>query len=632
MSVFTTNNGVRKRTNAIFRKHYDIVCVLLLYFYYGMLVFFVNNVTNASNIVVAEIVKILIKLPLVGDVLDNFPDSPGPPMRLSGEDASRLLDADDSAMDSATATRGCAGEQSGGVKRQLSESPSTASRAMPAADRPSLPPIYNSILRRKLAKNSIRHLDGSVINDNPGTPLGAAVSPFGSIGCFANKGDKRHNLTVHRHNHATLRNISTSFDPNTLHCKACQGGHQVLRRMIEGSDVGLDNPPLFVLADQNFPPIVPVGGEGECIKIVQVENGSLAELVEVFLGLTRGFDLPAGTVLLLSSASHAAFVGTADYAADFIRAAGQLRNAFMGGGVMVLHGIPFLIGGTVNTPAIRTMAEVEHWVHITANCTDNISATRKAFMASVRSDRTVHATQHIIRLPVSQTSTEKGTFVTTGFDNLKTAVEPINEEDEKSLLVLLIEELNDLYPLNLAADIICDRFMDGEVFEENMTDRTALILIGASHLGNIARHINHERWNIIDLTRPGWRVTSENVSDLVAEVTATAANINMDNARVILQLLDNSVYMVRGPGGETRLPCKDRQGRYHVDGSLVVADKATVRDLLTTAGPVIRALGNAQKVFLTPLARYWVSPCCSDTAHVTNYHTVGYLPKLGEAV
>ncbi len=91
-------------------------------------------------------------------------------------------------------------------------------------------------------------------------------------------------------------------------------------------------PPLFVLADQNFPPIVPVGGEGECIKIVQVENGSLAELVEVFLGLTRGFDLPAGTVLLLSSASHAAFVGTADYAADFIRASGQLRNAFMGGG------------------------------------------------------------------------------------------------------------------------------------------------------------------------------------------------------------------------------------------------------------------------------------------------------------
>ncbi len=127
-------------------------------------------------------------------------------------------------------------------------------------------------------------------------------------------------------------------------------------------------------------------------------------------------------------------------------------------------------------------------------------------------------------------------------------------------------------------------------------------------------------------------VTSENVNDLVTELTATAARVNMDSAKVILQLLDNSVYLVRDPGGETHLPCKDRQGKYHVDGSLVVADKATVRDLLTTAGPLLKALGNAQKVFLTPLARYWVNPCCSDPSHVTNYRTLGFLPKLGEAI
>jgi hypothetical protein len=261
MSVFTTNNGLRNRTNAISCTHLTFLPLHLFYVILAGDTLFLSNAIN-NIITVGNIIKLLI-LPLtVGDVLDDFPDSPGPPMRFSGEDASRLLDADDSAMDSTTATRGCASEQSGGIKRQLSESPSTASRTMPAADGPNLPPIYNSILRRKLAKNSIPHLDGSVINDNPGTPLGAAVSPFGPIGSFANKGDKRHNMSVHRQDHATLRNISTSFDPNTLHCKACQGGHQVLRWTIEGSDVGLDNPPLFVLADQNFPPIIPVGGGG----------------------------------------------------------------------------------------------------------------------------------------------------------------------------------------------------------------------------------------------------------------------------------------------------------------------------------------------------------------------------------
>jgi hypothetical protein len=210
---------------------------------------------------------ILIIFYSAGDVLDDYPDSPGPPMRLSGEDASRLLDTDDQAMDTAAVLHHYADEQPSGVKRPLSENLTKAFRgAEQAQGGPNLPPIYNSILRRKLAKITIRHIDDSAINDNSGTPLGTVVSPFGQIGSFANKGDKRHNLSIHWHNHATLRNISTSFDPNTLHCKSCQGGHPVLRRTIMGSDVGLDNPPLFVLSDQNFPPIVPVGGRGSALK------------------------------------------------------------------------------------------------------------------------------------------------------------------------------------------------------------------------------------------------------------------------------------------------------------------------------------------------------------------------------
>ncbi len=113
-------------------------------------------------------------------------------------------------------------------------------------------------------------------------------------------------------------------------CTTCQGEHRVLRRTVEGMDVGMDSPPLFVLTDQNFPPMVLAEEEGECLKIIQIENGSLADLVEVLLGLTRGFDVPAGTVILMASASHAAAVGAADYAVDFVRASASLRGAFAG--------------------------------------------------------------------------------------------------------------------------------------------------------------------------------------------------------------------------------------------------------------------------------------------------------------
>jgi hypothetical protein len=78
--------------------------------------------------------------------------------------------------------------------------------------------------------------------------------------------------------------------------------------------------------------MVPAGREGECLKIIQVENSSLADLLDVLLGMTKGFDMPAGAVMLMASPSYAATIGTADYAAEFVHASGRLRSAFMGGG------------------------------------------------------------------------------------------------------------------------------------------------------------------------------------------------------------------------------------------------------------------------------------------------------------
>jgi hypothetical protein len=80
------------------------------------------------------------------------------------------------------------------------------------------------------------------------------------------------------------------------------------------------------------------------------------------------------------------------------------------------------------------------------------------------------------------------------------------------------------------------------------------------------------------------------------------------------------------------LPCKDRRGTYHIDGSLVVADKPMVRELVSTATPLLKHLGSVRKLVLTPLARYWVAPCCDDPLHLTNYRLPGFLPRLGDAI
>jgi hypothetical protein len=127
-------------------------------------------------------------------------------------------------------------------------------------------------------------------------------------------------------------------------------------------------------------------------------------------------------------------------------------------------------------------------------------------------------------------------------------------EDEKSLLVLLLEELNNLFPVNLCTDIVCDRYLDSDndVFLDEPSDRTDLVLIGASHLARIVRHLDTETWKITDLTKPGWRISTDSVVETITALKD--ADVVWDSATVILQLFDNSVYMVGGPGGEKILP------------------------------------------------------------------------------
>jgi hypothetical protein len=68
--------------------------------------------------------------------------------------------------------------------------------------------------------------------------------------------------------------------------------------------------------------------------------------------------------------------------------------------------------------------------------------------------------------------------------------QPLSEENEKSLLVLLLKELNNLYPLNLGMDIVCDRFMEDNVFDDStiwtVQTRCSLVLATSLPLPNMS--------------------------------------------------------------------------------------------------------------------------------------------------
>jgi hypothetical protein len=133
------------------------------------------------------------------------------------------------------------------------------------------------------------------------------------------------------------------------------------------------------------------------------------------------------------------------------------------------------------------------------------------------------------------------------------------------------------------------------------------------------------------LTTPGWRINEQSVQEKVAELNRLGEQIELEKATILLQLYDNSVYLVGGAGGTKYLPSRSADGIYHVPGELLVADKTGIKDLSNKLVPLIRALCGAKKLFLSPLSRYWLNPCCPNPEHVTNYNTPGYLPRLGMA-
>jgi hypothetical protein len=226
-----------------------------------------------------------------------------------------------------------------------------------------LPRAYHNIRAAKLSLRSVR------------THVGCADKICDNSSSFLENDVKYSVQGNHRHNYKAKQNICTSFILSDFTCNTCaggEGGHTVLHR--EGSRIETCDltPVAFVITDQNFPPATPVEDSGECLKIFRIEDASPQELVSAFLEATRGFIVPAGSVVALSSASHLAWVGAAAYAQDFVAARARLRAAFRNG-IEVVHGVPVLLGGILDAAGYTATRDINTWlghIHQARDITD----------------------------------------------------------------------------------------------------------------------------------------------------------------------------------------------------------------------------------------------------------------------
>ena len=174
-----------------------------------------------------------------------------------------------------------------------------------------------------------------------------------AIGSFEG-GDGRVLQCVRVHDMRNRLNKSLSFDPDSLVCTLCaRGGHPALMSDANG-------PIVLVGTDQCFPACTPSKDNGECMRTVRVEDGSLQDIMYALADTVGNAKLAEGTVILLGSVSYLGEVGTAQYLTDWCKSRWWLKNRF-GEGCHILPLMPVPSQDIKGTGLVRSLLETLTW-------------------------------------------------------------------------------------------------------------------------------------------------------------------------------------------------------------------------------------------------------------------------------
>jgi hypothetical protein len=451
---------------------------------------------------------------------------------------------------------------------------------------------------------------------------GKRVIEKSKLGSFGNSGDGRaaaahfRSLTENRVN----RNISYSFDPKTCICSVCPGraGHSVC-----GGEGGLVRQ-TFILSDQNFPAIVPCNG-GECLKVVRVEEGSLSEIVNVWLETTKGKDFPAGSVVVLFSASHLLMRGLAGYLSDMAVEFGKIDRIFKGR-VIPFPGVPILLGGVSDPFMVRLLFEIGKWFQTLKDpfpfktwdlVLGSVSDLKVGDQSIQKNKYNVPTSLHISSI------SDFETWVSDDWPSIPIGAQPLTVEWEEKIMKSLVGELNEFYYVGLGKEPIIDRLCE----ETTVHKKPAILSVGASHSRREGEILARRGYEVTLCGRRGWRAHSFSTAEMKNQLEKALVDLKKDDI-VLVHCLDSTMYLSRTEDGGD-LPIRQyANGEYHVDGELTLACKDRQYSLFKNILPFLKLLENRRVVFIIPIIRYLNRSCCDHPEHVTNSEEPGFEENL----
>jgi hypothetical protein len=446
-------------------------------------------------------------------------------------------------------------------------------------------------------------------------------------GSFFLPGDSRENLCDVKVDLDKKIISSSSFDRSTMSCVCCG---QFMSRVGDKS-IMVDRA-VVVLADHAFPAAVPAGGGGgRCLRIFRCESASLMTITDAFLSAAAGWRLAAGSVILLSAASHLARVGLTAYVNDFFDCANKLKH-FTG---MDVRPAPImLMGGTNDKILIRSLIDLAAWQKNYHSGDDlfagNAICAAVEALANCGTGESQPGYDCRYSLPHSIRSGNTVIWVSDKLYNIPGEVTGVSVELEKNILSELINFFNSALAIDLDPAPNLTRMV---VSQRSAGKNSTFIVVGNSHAARTAAAIRSAGHNTEAVTFPACRV-SATFSEAVRQklVAAISAVPRHHEICIVIQLFDNALYFCRGEDGSLTPAVKLSDGKHHMPGESVLAPKESQFHAFRQLLPVLLAAKGHTLVLVPPLPRYWSKGCCGDKLHVTNISGENYQADLEAAI
>jgi hypothetical protein len=402
-------------------------------------------------------------------------------------------------------------------------------------------------------------------------------------------------------------NTSASFTPRGG-CHTCISG-------VHDAWIGRNGQPTVVVAsDQHFPANLPADGEGKCIRILRVENGSLAEIAKELTAAAPPDGMVPGSVVLLGATAQVAVVSVEFYAAEWKKARNSLKADL--GDIVVLPLFPISGSGIKDQRIIRGLIDLAAWMEDMEEPELRLLRnTRKAFedvyLGKKESGPGWADTQVNMALPVSLRGDSSGTtaYVTGSWGVRPTEIKALTQAGEKYWIDKLVHEVNRELRVNLATALSFNRTLSAIKRQANDVGKISMVTVGASNAIRTAGALKRKGVEIMEMSRKGWTVSEESVDALLEQLQILASKDDI----LVLQCLDSRCFLETDSNGNVHLPKRGDDGKVHVKGRIIVAKDLLLEILLDQLDPVFRSRMDSLIILVCPLTRFLLT-CCD--AHV----------------